>query len=397
MVGSARDSVGEFDVKITPLTARFNTGWPGWLRVLIICGFCFALGSGLQMQRNQHGVDDFNQFYVGARLVFSGHLYDPAATQELQEATVGMVRRDVVPTRLPFNYVLLWPLARLRYATARAVWLALMVAAAMLFSLVYPTRHRVGLAAAAAVSLPLFAATLGQRQDVALLLLILALALRLRAGGRLFVAGMVLALLLVKFHLFLLVPIALLVQREWRMFVGLCVGGAILFGICFGAGTHWPWAYIHVISSPVISPGGSGMPNLHGVLAGFPHAGWWELGLGLVVVLGVVAAGRRNGFELAFTGALLGSFLVSNHAYLHDCAVLIPGLVEIVTRRRLTAPFGRGSGSGIANLGGILAVTLLTPFPYFLPPLLVPIREGVVPAVLIGVTLLALVKGENKA
>jgi hypothetical protein len=142
---------------------------------------------------------------------------------------------------------------------------------------------------------------------------------------------------------------------------------------------------VGLISDPGVISNPAGKPNLHGVLAGVAHAGWWEVGLGLAVVLGVVVAGRRNSFELAFSGALLGSFLVSNHAYLHDCAVLIPGLVEIATRVK-RQPLARW-----------LAVTLLTPFPYFLPPLLVHIREGVVPAVLIGCTLLALVKGERKA
>jgi hypothetical protein len=47
-----------------------------------------------------------------------------------------------------------------------------------------------------------------------------------------------------------------------------------------------------------------------------------------------------------------------------------------------------------------LALTLITPLPYFLPALVIDIREGVAPAVLIGLTLVALIprgKGENKA
>lgn len=137
------------------------------------------------------------------------------------------------------------------------------------------------------------------------------------------------------------------------------------------------------------------MPTLHGVLAGVSHAGAWELALGLIVVVGVVVAGRRNGFELAFSGALLGSFLISNHAYLHDCAVLIPGLVEVVTRTKRQA--ARPPAPPAQPAAAILALTLLTPFPYFLPPMIAPIREGLVPAVLIAGLLGLLAKGETKA
>ena len=280
---------------------------------------------------------------------------------------------------------------------------------------------RAVLAAAVAVSLPLFAATLGQRQDIALLLLILGVSLRLRAGGDDTAAGFVLALLAIKIHLFLLLPVALVMRREWRMIFGLAGGGIALLGISFAvAGPGWVRQYLALIANPGVISDPAVKPNLHGLVAGWSHGVGWEVVLSVVVVAGVVAVARRSGFEIAFSAGMLGSFLVSNHAYLHDCAVLIPGLVEIAGRvrrqpgrplnitrvedRASTASFGRGSWSGSGDLGrGAawgLAVTLLTPFPYFLPPLLIHIREGLAPAVLIAATLAALIprgKGENKA
>jgi hypothetical protein len=292
-----------------------------------------------------------------------------------------------------------------------------MILAGVGFILIYPTAQRDLLAAAVVASFPLFAGTLGQRQDLALLLLIMGLGLTLRARGLAVAGGFVLALLAIKIHLFLLVPVALLMRREWRMLLGLVSSGVILAVVSFwAAGLGWVQEYLALISGPGVISDPAGKPNLHGVLAGVPHAGWWELGLGLAVLVGVGVAGRRNSFELAFAGGLLGSFLVSNHAYVHDCAVLIPGLVEMVTRmngkRRWstitgandlasTAPYGRGSGSRVADVGRVLgwgvAVLLLTPFPYFLPPLLIHIREGVVPALLIAAALVALTPGESKA
>jgi hypothetical protein len=135
------------------------------------------------------------------------------------------------------------------------------------------------------------------------------------------------------------------------------------------------------------------MPNLHGLLEGWLG---WEVALSLVVVAVVAVVGWRNGFELAFSGALLGSFLVSHHAYLHDCAVLIPGLVEIVTRMR-RQPARPAVLPWAATVAWGLAVTLLTPFPYFLPPLFIHIREGLVPVLLILALLALLTRGENKA
>jgi glycosyl transferase family 87 len=256
------------------------------------------------------------------------------------------------------------------------------------------------LAAAVLSSLPLFAATLGQRQDIALLLLILGVSLKLRALGYPTAAGFVLSLLAIKIHLFLLVPVALLMRREWRMMFGLAGGGIALLGISFAvAGRNWVREYLALISNPGVISDPAGKPNLHGVVAGWSHAGMWEVVLSVAVVVAVAAASRRS-FEMAFAAGMLGSFLVSNHAYVHDCAVLIPGLVEIVGRKSRRQPARPAAPPGLSWLAVGLAVTLLTPFPYFLPPLLIHIREGVAPAVLIAATLAALIprgKGENKA
>ena len=74
---------------------------------------------------------------------------------------------------------------------------------------------------------------------------------------------------------------------------------------------------------------------------------------------------------------MLGSMLLSRHSYLHDCAVLIPGLVEIICL--VKSPVTRW-----------LAIALLSPFPYFLPALLFEVRHGLVVVILIGATLASL-------
>ncbi len=337
---------------------------------------CANVLIGLGTSRQRHGADDFNQLYIGAKLVFSGHLYDLPRVLELQRETIGVEKRDVIPTRLPFNYVLLWPLARLPYSMAHGLWIAMLVAASVMFAAIHPAPNRMGLAAATAISLPLAAGVIGIGQDVALLLLIWAVGLRLRDGGRAFTAGMMLSLILIKFHLFLLVPLFFLIRREFRLLAGFCTGAIALVALSFAAGADWPREYIRVVSDPAISPGTTGMPNLHGLLFEIPHAVPLELILSALVTVAALGCARRCSFELALAAVILGSFLLSRHSYLHDCAIAIPGLVWIFWSMKNVA-------------ARALAATLLTPLPYFLPPLMMPIREGTVPAILIAATLAA--------
>ena len=333
----------------------------------------FLVGLGTDLRRR--GAEDFNQLYVGAKLVFTGRLYDEPSVLRLERETIGVEKHDVVPTRLPFDYVLMWPLARLPYGVAHTLWTALLICAAAGFVLLYPTKRRGELAAATCLSLPLAAGAIGIGQDVAVLLLVIAISLRLRAEGREVFAGSALALLLIKFHLFLLIPVVLALRREFRMLAGLCAGAVLLLAISFSAGPDWPRQYLEVISRPAISPGTVGMPNLHGLVSELPHAGAIEAALSLGVTGLTVACCFGAGLEAAFTAGLLGSFLLSRHSYLHDCAILIPTVVWMFSTK--------------SKMLKVLAVLLATPFIYFLPPLLMRIREGTLPALAIIAALAA--------
>jgi hypothetical protein len=341
---------------------------------LAIPGFLFALFSGLQVRKNQAGLDDFNGFFVGARLVFTGHLYDLPRILEAQRQTTGVERVEVSPSRLPFYYVFLSPLTHLDYSSARLVWFAIIVVAALLFPFVYP-RDQVPLAAAALVSLPLAIATLGAEQDLSLMLLILACGMRLRSQARAFLAGLILSLLAIKINLILLVPVPLLLRREWRVLAGLVTGGGVLLAISFlAAGRGWIREWVEFVSKPGVRAGTLNMPNLHGVLDGVPHSAGWEMVLSAAAVIAVFLAARRASFEFGLAAAMLGSFLLSRHAYVHDCSILLPALVEVAIRAR-------------GWVARALAVTLITPFPYFLPPLIWDVRHGLPAAVLIAATL----------
>ena len=58
----------------------------------------------------------------------------------------------------------------------------------------------------------------------------------LASRNRLVLSGLVLALALMKFHLILLVPVAMLMRRAWKMLAGFCAGAAagVLIGLALG-------------------------------------------------------------------------------------------------------------------------------------------------------------------
>src|SRR6185503_15788753 len=92
-----------------------------------------------------------------------------------------------------------------------------------------------GLVTLAIMSPPLIANfVLGQ--DVTLLLGFLTITILLARKHADFAAGLVLSLCAIKFHLFLLLPAAVLFQRRWRILGGGAVGGVVLFLIGLGSG-----------------------------------------------------------------------------------------------------------------------------------------------------------------
>jgi hypothetical protein len=135
-----------------------------------------------------------------------------------------------------------------------------------------------------------------------------------------------------KFHLFLLVPLMIFLQRRWRLGSGFLTGASALLVLSFMAGgPKWPLAYYTLLRSSSISPGVNIMPNLHGLFASYPHATVLEFLGGALVAAAVGVVSRRCSFEIALAATLVGGLLVSHHAYPADGVVLIPALL-LLTR-----------------------------------------------------------------
>ena len=112
-------------------------------------------------------------------------------------------------------------------------------------------------------------------QDTPFLLLILGVAVLLLRRGLDFAAGLLLSPLAIKFHLFLFLPLALLLKKRWSTLTGALVGlgAATLLGLLV-AGPDSLSRYVQVLRDPWINPVATHMPNLHGLVTNL-GGGWW--------------------------------------------------------------------------------------------------------------------------
>jgi hypothetical protein len=307
----------------------------------------------MQRGRILPGYNDFIQLYTGARLAFTPGLYDRAEVAKVQSEAVGVAGESWRYTRLRYYAGLLWPLGRLPYRLAYGIWQALSISALAAFAVLWSPPGRGLTVLFTLLSLPAFAGLMNG-QDLSFVLLWLALAVRWQRQGRSFAAGLILALCAAKFHLFLLLPLLILGRREWRLGAGLLTGGVVLAALSFAvAGLGWPGDYYCVLTDPLIHPQAGNMPNLHGLFSFWPARGGWEWPAAVVTAGAVWVVTRGADFDSALAATLAGGLLVSYHAYLPDCSVLLPACLIALS----AAPW-----AGLR----LLALVLLTPVAYLL-------------------------------
>lgn len=277
------------------------------------------------------GRNDFIPLYVAAGLSGSAELWEAERYFRFMHERFGDYGDALVWIRPPFYALLLKPLSWFKFETAHAVWWLVRVAALLGFVALWriPSRGDAGLFLC--LSLPALAGLL-QGQDVAFVLLLVAIAVRLAGARRDLPAGLALSLCAIKFHLFLLLPALLLAQRKGRILAGLAGGVAAWIALSFVAGgLDWPLRYTRVVFAQSVSPRFESMPNLHGLLAGAPIAEWT---LSVAVLLLSCVTFRRASFQDGFAICLLGGLLISRHAYVADCLLLLPVSLVFVTGDR---------------------------------------------------------------
>lgn len=275
------------------------------------------------LEHIRRGDNDFQMTYVSGQLVMRRQIYNTPVFQAAERAILGRTNPDLLDTRPPFLALLFWPLAQLTYTVAWPVWAAILIAGVLGFIWLWPDRQTAALACCWSGSLW---AALCNGQDLLLVLVWLALALRIREK-RPFLTGLLLSLCAAKFHLFVFLPLLLWRHRLWR---GFAAGAAALVVISFAlGGWRWPVEYAATVASEeaVAQANSAIMPNLHGLFAALPYSGACEIGASLCVAAAVLVAVNRTDFATGLAAVLAGGILVSRHAYLHDCALLLPALL----------------------------------------------------------------------
>jgi hypothetical protein len=315
---------------VIPATKPQTTKLNGWL---LGFGILIALLMlWIQRDRLFTGDNDFLQLWVSAKLVHTPQLYDFQVNRKMQRQTIGATIENVVPSRPPFYAILLKPLAWLPYKPAYWMFQFLSVAALCAFVWLHRARSP-EIGAFCCFSLPVIA-NLVNGQDLAIVILLLTWASFKFEKREDFVGGLLLSLCSIKFHLFLLVPVVLLMHRRWRAIAGGTVGVLGLIVLSYlGQGTHWVSEYLAVLRNPILNPQADIMPNLHGLFATLGGSSTAELSACVAVGLLVAyLAWSEPDFEVAFAYTLLGSLLVSFHAYVHDAMILLPVLVILMTK-----------------------------------------------------------------
>ncbi len=160
----------------------------------------------------------------------------------------------------------------------------------------------------------------------------------------------------IKFHLFLFVPVLLVLKRRWLILCGATIGAAACtaFGILASGGVNSWIQYVKVLRDPWINPSATIMPNIHGLVAVLNGGIGLELLLATLVLAAFLWVVRRSDdFEFLLAVSLMCGLLVSFHSGVADDIILLPVFIAIV--RSCPMPSLRATSA-----------LVLTPVPYFM-------------------------------
>jgi len=332
---------------------------------------CAALiGAGALVLSPVHralvGANDFAHLYAGGRLSGTPDLYSRQANEAVERPLIGGGLEGSRFMRPPFVCLFLKPLSLLPYRAAYWLFQAGNLAALLLF--LFLVRGRWPEAGTMLVmSAPVLGAFING-QELPMLIACAMGSLWLARRGHDFAGGVLLALCASKPHLFLLVPLVLLLYRRWRFAAGAAVSFLLLNAAAtLIAGPDVIGAFLRMLREPGGSPWPGIMPSVRAI-AGTNGTLFAALA-GIVFVLTVAAIVRTGSFEAAFAFALIGSLLMSPHAYMQDAITVLPAAAILLPA--LTA----------GAMRTFLRLALL-PFPYYIlflgPPgsFLVPVLLG---------------------
>lgn len=341
------------------------SAWATAVVALIGCAVFLALvAPGVLPYGRTH---DFLPVPATARLVQQdpAHLYDPAAQKNAQLALAPDMPVFVPFVRPAFAALLYIPLAGLSIESAFNLWISL--GAAVLIAVWVWAARRYGpeiLVYCAFFLPPIYGIIHGQ--DAAFLLGLLLAAVLAGERGAKTLQGALLALLLIKFHLFLLLPLALLLRREWKVLKGYVPTALVLVAISAWITPVRPYlAMLTDDSAEALNPSLQMMINVQSIAINFGlNFAIVKLALGAAVAAAVVLIPRDAPFERWFPSTVIGGVLLSPHAYQYDAAFFLIPILSILADKQ-AAPLRRA-----------IAATAAIPLPYFMTLLPKPYSAG---------------------
>ena len=298
--------------------------------LLAVGGFCvlwIVLGSQIVPGARKH---DFLNLYTGGSLALDGnfrHMDSPDVQLSRERQFVPELNALVPFVRLPFYALFLAPLALIPFGPAFWVWLAFqssLLVACWIWAL---RRWGPDAVIFGAMFLPT-ALGIAHGQDCVLMLAIVVAAYALSEENRDLAAGIALGAGLIKFHLFLAWPVALLIQKRWRMLIGsaIMVAAELLLSLILAgpAGLNQYFALLRKKDIEHLNPSPELMINLHGMAMNLGLNTIAVRGLLVALVLAIAAAACwRAPWWRSIAAVSIASLTIAPHVYGYDAGLLL--------------------------------------------------------------------------
>jgi len=339
-------------------------------KIDLVCAALFAAGvlALSPIHRTLVGANDFAHLYAGGKLFGTPGVYSLEANHSVERPLIGGDLEGSRFMRPPFVCLFLKPLSLLPYRVAYWIFLIANVAALALFLLLVKGRWREA-GIACLISAPVLGAFVNG-QELPILIAVVTLSLWRARRGHDFSAGVLLALCASKPHLFVLAPVVLLIYRRWRYAAGAALSFVLLNAAAAAvAGPDVILGFLRMLGEPGASPWPGIMPSVRAI-AGSNDVLYGALA-GSVLLFTLVLIVRVRSFEPAFAFALIGSLLMSPHAYMQDAITFLPAAAILLP------------DLAAGTLRTLLRLALL-PFPYYLLLLGAP-WSFMVPGMLVAV------------
>lgn len=310
-----------------------------------------AMGSMVAPRAMEH---DFLNLYVGAQMAADGELsrlHDQSLQLEYEKAVVPETEMLWPFVRPHFYALLLVPLSWLPFQAAFYVWVALQ-AALLLGCWVWAAR-RFGEEALIFGSMYLPTAVgIANGQDCILLLVAVIAAYTLAEKDRDYAAGAVVALTLVKFHLLLLLPLAMWAAGRRKILAGYAAMAAALVLLSVAlAGTAGVETYLAMLTDPTLAglnPAPQKIVSIHSFQWNLLGRMLWPVTAALVAAVAALCwlAARNAPLWRWWTAGCLASLLAAPHVYAYDAAFFLLGVWLTLAHARTR--FARISAAAVA-------------------------------------------------